>query len=49
MWDEVVTLEAGINMLRRCDVALNNVADGRPAGMAAEDDATDDKDLECTP
>jgi hypothetical protein len=41
-WDEITTLEAGIKMLRRVDVALNNVADGRPSGITPEDDATDD-------
>jgi hypothetical protein len=43
-WDEIATLEAGIKMLRRVDVALNDVADGRPSRITPDEDqdATDD-------
>jgi hypothetical protein len=44
-WDEIATLEAGIKMLRRVDVALNDVADGRPSRITLDEDkvATDDE------
>lgn len=45
-WDEVASLEAAIKMLRRVDVALNDVADGRPARIKPTDedeDTTDDE------
>ena len=37
-WDEIVTLEAAIKVLRRVDVALNDVADGRPSRIAENED-----------
>jgi len=37
-WDEVVTLRAGLQMLRRVDQGLNNVADGRPSGLTLDDE-----------
>jgi len=46
-WDEIVTLEAAIKMLRRVDVALNDVADGRPSRITAnEDEDTDDREVD---
>jgi len=44
-WDEIVTLEAAIKMLRRVDVALNDVADGRPSRIRPEDEDTDDREV----
>jgi hypothetical protein len=45
-WDEIVTLEAAIKALRRVDVALNDVADGRPSRITAnEDEDTDDREV----
>lgn len=40
-WDEVVTLDAAITMLRQVDVKLNDVADGRPSRIClTQDDET---------
>jgi hypothetical protein len=45
-WDEIVTLEAAIKALRRVDVALNDVADGRPSRITADEDKdTDDREV----
>jgi hypothetical protein len=43
-WDEITTLEAAIQMLRRVDMALNDVADGRPSRIRPDEDVdtTDD-------
>jgi hypothetical protein len=46
MWDEITTLEAAIKMLRRVDVALNDVADGRPSRMTPDKDEDHDDDEE---
>jgi hypothetical protein len=45
-WDEIVTLEAAIKQLRRVDVALNDVADGRPARITPDEVGTDDDDID---
>jgi hypothetical protein len=44
--DAIVTLEAGIKMLRRVDHALNCVADGRPSSLIPTDEHdTDDEEV----
>jgi hypothetical protein len=45
-WDEIATLEAAIKMLRRVDVALNDVADGRPSPITPDEDTNDDEEGE---
>jgi hypothetical protein len=48
-WDEITTLEAAIEMLRLVDMALNDVADGRPSRIRpdeTEDEADDEEGAE---
>jgi hypothetical protein len=40
-WDEIVTLEGAITRLRQVDMALNDVADGRPSRIKRPDDSAD--------